>query len=96
RLDRLAFEHCFNSTAAPELLRVAEETLVARLDRSFGEFAGRTALSIDGERISYDQLRAHGVAIQAQIQATRPRTSVEPVVIGICMPKSAALVEGRL
>lgn len=96
RLDRLAFEHCFNFTAAPELLRVAEETLVARLDRSFGEFAGRTALSIDGERISYDQLRAHGVAIQAQIQAMLPRASVEPVVIGICMPKSAALFAGIL
>ncbi|QKF50449.1 non-ribosomal peptide synthetase [Pseudomonas graminis] len=96
RLDRLAFEHCFNFTAAPELLRIAEQTLVARLDRSFSEFAGRTALSIDGERISYDQLRAHGVAIQAQIQAMLPRASVEPVVIGICMPKSAALFAGIL
>ncbi|RZI69999.1 MAG: amino acid adenylation domain-containing protein [Pseudomonas sp.] len=96
QLDRLAFEHCFNFTAAPELLRVAEQTLIARLDRSFSQFAGRIALSIDGERISYDQLRAHSVAIQSQIQAMRPHASAEPVVIGICMPKSAALFAGIL
>lgn len=96
RLDRLAFEHCFNFTAAPELLRVAEQTLVTRLDHSFGQFAGRTALSIDGERISYDQLRAHSVAIQTQIQAMLPHVSAKPVVIGICMPKSAALFAGIL
>ncbi len=96
RLDRLAFEHCFNFTAAPELLRVAEQTLVARLDHSFSQFAGRTALSIDGERISYDQLRAHSVAIQTQIQAMLPHVSAKPVVIGICMPKSAALFAGIL
>jgi len=96
RLDRLAFEHCFNFTAAPELLRVAEQTLVARLDHSFSQFAGRTALSIDGERISYDQLRAHSVAIQTQIRAMLPHVSAKPVVIGICMPKSAALFAGIL
>ena len=96
RLDRLAFEHCFNFTDEPELLSIAEQPLVVRLDRSFSEFAGRIALSIDGERISYDQLRAHSVAIQKQIQAMLPHASAEPLVIGICMPKSAALFAGIL
>lgn len=96
RLDQLAFEHCFNFTAAPDLSSLAQQTLNARLDRSFCEFAERIALNIDGERISYGHLRAHSVAIQAQIQAMLPHTSAGPLVIGICMPKSAALFAGIL
>jgi amino acid adenylation domain-containing protein/thioester reductase-like protein len=96
RLDRLAFEHCFNFTGDQELLRIADQTLVERLDQSFREFAERIALNIDGEHISYDQLRAHSVAIQTEIEAMLPHVPAGPVVIGICLPKSAALFAGIL
>ncbi|WP_296262670.1 MULTISPECIES: non-ribosomal peptide synthetase [unclassified Pseudomonas] len=95
RLDRLAFEHRFNHTAQPHLLAVAQQSLTTRLDRSFGAFAGRIALDIDGQRISYDALRAHSVAIQTRIQALL-EASDEPLVIGICLPKSTALFAGVL
>lgn len=96
RLDRLAFEHCLNLTAAPGLLSIAEQSLIARLDHSFVKFAERTALSMDGKSISYDALRTHSVSIQVQMQALLQLTPGEPVVIGICMPKSAALFAGIL
>jgi thioester reductase-like protein/amino acid adenylation domain-containing protein len=96
RLDRLAFEHCFNFTAAPGLLSIAEQSLIARLDHSFVKFAERTALSIDGKGISYDALRTYSVAIQGQMQALLQPASGVPLVIGICMPKSAALFAGIL
>ncbi|WP_341961211.1 non-ribosomal peptide synthetase [Pseudomonas sp. RC10] len=96
-LDRLAFEHRFNRTAQPHLLGIAQQPLIARLDRAFATFADRRALNIDGEHISYDTLRAHSVAIQALMQPFLPGVSGnEPPVIGICLPKSAALFAGIL
>ena len=96
RLDRLAFEHCFNFTTAPGLLSIAEQPLIARLDHSFVRFAERTALNIDGQGISYDALRTHSVAIQLQFPTLIQLAADKPVVIGICMPKSAALFAGIL
>jgi len=95
-LDRLAFEHRFNYTAQPHLLSIAQQSLVARLDRSFARFGDRCALSLGEQRISYDALRAQCVAIQAQMQPLLKRSENEPLVIGICLPKSAALFAGIL
>ncbi|WP_110946690.1 non-ribosomal peptide synthetase [Pseudomonas bohemica] len=96
RLDRLAFEHRFNHTAQPHLLSIAQQPLVARLDHSFSTFANRVALNIDGHRITYNALRAHSVAIQARIQMLLEASANEPLVIGICLPKSAELFAGIL
>ncbi len=96
RLDHLAFEHRFNHTAQPHLLSIAQQPLVTRLDQSFSTFATRVALNIDGQRISYDALRAHCVAIQALMQPLLKEPADEPLVIGICLPKSAALFAGIL
>ena len=93
-LDRLAFEHRFNQTAQPHLLSVAQQPMVARLDQSFATFADRYALNIDGQRIRYDALRDHSVAIQALMRPLLARSSDEPLVIGICLPKCAALFAG--
>ncbi|MFJ3471120.1 non-ribosomal peptide synthetase [Pseudomonas sp. NPDC090201] len=95
QLDRLAFEHRFNHTAQPHLLSIAQVPLTARLDASFSAFGERCALNIDGQRISYDALRAHSVAIKAQIRPLLGASN-EPVVIGICLPKSTALFAGIL
>ncbi|TDV59140.1 non-ribosomal peptide synthetase [Pseudomonas sp. LP_7_YM] len=95
-LDRLAFEHRFNHTAQPTLLSIAEQPLAVRLDRSFATFGTRTALNVDGQRVSYDALRAHSVAIQALMQPLLKDAEEGPQVIGICLPKSAALFAGVL
>ncbi|MFJ3485541.1 non-ribosomal peptide synthetase [Pseudomonas sp. NPDC090202] len=96
KLDRLAFEHRFNRTAQPHLLDIAQTPLVARLDRSFSDYAERIALSIDGQRIRYDALRAQSVAIQRRMDELLTASPDEPLVIGICLPKSAALFAGIL
>jgi len=93
-LDRLAFEHCFNQTAQPHLLSIAQQPMVTRLDQSFATFADRYALNVGGQRIRYHALRAHSVAIQAHMRPLLPRFSDEPLVIGICLPKCAALFAG--
>jgi thioester reductase-like protein/amino acid adenylation domain-containing protein len=93
-LDRLAFEHRFNRTAQPHLLSIAQQTMVARLDQSFTTFADRYALNVDGQRIRYDALREHSVAIQARMRPLFVCPSDGPPVIGICLPKCAALFAG--
>jgi thioester reductase-like protein/amino acid adenylation domain-containing protein len=93
-LDRLAFEHRYNQTAQPHLLSIAQQPMVVRLDQSFTTFADRYALDIDGQRIRYDALRDHSVAIQALMRPLLARSSQEPMVIGICLPKCAALFAG--
>ncbi|MFK3798528.1 non-ribosomal peptide synthetase [Pseudomonas sp. NPDC088444] len=96
KLDRLAFEHRFNHTAEPHLLNIAQSSLVARLDRSFSQFGERCALEIDGQHIRYDTLRAQAVAIQQRMTALLDQVENEPLVIGICLPKSTALFAGIL
>ena len=96
KLDRLAFEHRFNHTAQPHLLNIAQQSLIARLDSSFARFADRYALDINGQRIRYDALRAHSVAIQCQMQLLLDPEGDEPPVVGICLSKSPALFAGVL
>jgi amino acid adenylation domain-containing protein/thioester reductase-like protein len=92
RLDQLLFEHRFNQTTQNHLLRLAETSLITRLDQSLRDHAERTALSFGDQRISYRELRAHSVAIQAWLRPliAEQATGSAPV-IGICMPKSAGL-----
>ena len=94
-IDRLMFRHRFNQTRQAHLLAQADTPVIARLQESLLTFADRPALSIAGQRLSYRELHAHGAAIQ---QALLPMLgdSSESVVIGICLPKSAALFAGIL
>lgn len=94
-LEQLAFEHRFNHTAQPHLLALAEIPLVERLDQSFLRFAERTALNIGGQQISYGALHARGLAIQERL-LSRLSEQQQPWVVGICLPKSAALFAGIL
>lgn len=95
-LDRLAFQHRYNQTEQPHLLRIAQQSLVAKLDHSFARFGDRYALNIDGQRVSYDDLRFHSMAVQSLLYSQLEPSGDEPVVIGICLPKSAALFAGIL
>jgi amino acid adenylation domain-containing protein/thioester reductase-like protein len=94
-VDHLLFRHRFNQTHQPHLLAHADIALIARLQESFLRFAERPALNIAGQRLSYRELHAHGVAIQDALLPLLAEHS-GPVVIGICMPKSAALFAGIL
>ncbi|WP_397450818.1 non-ribosomal peptide synthetase [Pseudomonas sp. NA-150] len=99
-LQQLTFKHRFNRTARPHLLDLAEIPLVERLDQSFRRFAGRTALSIGGQKISYSALHAQSLAIQQQVLTVLSQQKAAPIegplVIGICLPKSTALFAGIL
>jgi len=96
-LDRTLFEHRFNNTARPDLLEIAQVPLINRLDQSLRKHAERTALTFGDQHISYHELYAHSVAIEhwllPLLAEHKART---PLVVGICMPKSAALFAGVL
>lgn len=97
RVDRLLFEHRFNQTTQTHLLRRAETPLINRLAQSLRTHATRTALTFDDQHISYRELHAQCIAIQAlllPLLARQPASAIP--VIGICMPKSAALFAGIL
>ena len=94
-LEQLAFEHRFNRTTQPHLLALAEIPLVARLDQSFLRFSERIALDIGGQQISYGALHARSLVIQACV-LSRLSEQQQPWVVGICLPKSAALFAGIL
>jgi len=96
-IDRLMFEHRFNKTAKPELLEISQLPLINRLDDSLRRHGDRIALSFGDQRISYHELYAHSVAIQHWLlPLVAAQDPSSPIVIGICMPKSAALFAGIL
>lgn len=97
-LDRLLFRHHFNDTADAALLEHAATPLSVRLGHSFAAFAERPALTLGNNTLSYGQLQAHAVSIQQPLMArlaTLRQGNALPVV-GICLPKSAALFAGVL
>jgi thioester reductase-like protein/amino acid adenylation domain-containing protein len=94
-LEPLAFEHRFNRTEQLHLLALAEIPVVERLDQSFLRFAERTALTIGGRQINYGALHAQSLAIQERLLSVLSEQEA-PWVVGICLPKSAALFAGIL
>ncbi|QXI15601.1 amino acid adenylation domain-containing protein [Pseudomonas hamedanensis] len=89
-LDSLAYVHRFNDTANAALLKQAQVSVIERLQQSLIEHAGRPALHLDGQSISYRQLQAHSLAIQQRLQPLLERHP-QPWVIAVCLPKSPAL-----
>ncbi|MFJ4142067.1 non-ribosomal peptide synthetase [Pseudomonas sp. NPDC089734] len=93
-IDRLLFRHRLNQTAQEHLLTRAQTPLTERLEHSFQAFAERSALSFADRTFSYRELHAQSVAIQRHLLPLIEAPA--PVVIGICLPKSAALYAGIL
>lgn len=88
-LEQLAWFHRFNQRDNQPLLAAGEVPLVERLQQSLHVHAERSALNLNGQRISYTQLHAQAAAIQQWLAA--PSAGSEAPVIGVCMGKSAAL-----
>ncbi len=96
-IERLMFEHRFNDTTRPDLLEIAQVPLINRLDASLRKHAERIALTFGKQHISYHELYAHAVAIEHWLlPLLAGHKASEPLVVGICMPKSAALFAGVL
>lgn len=96
-IDHLMFEHRFNKTAKPALLEISQLPLINRLDESLRRHGDRIALNFGDQRISYHELYAHSVAIQHWLlPLVAEHDASSPIVIGICMPRSAALFAGIL
>jgi thioester reductase-like protein/amino acid adenylation domain-containing protein len=96
-IDRVLFEHRLNNTAHPKLLETAQVPLIVRLDESLRKHGDRIALTFGDQHISYHELYAHSVSIQHWLlPLISEREPDSPTVIGICMPKSAALFAGIL
>lgn len=89
-LDALAFMHRFNRTADPTLRQAAQVPMIERLQASLRTFAGRPALNIAGEVLTYRQLHRQALAIQQQLRPLLADLEV-PAVVGVCLEKSAAL-----
>jgi len=95
-IDRLLFRHRFNQTRQAHLLALADTPLIARLQDSLLTFAERPALSIAGQRLSYRDLHGYSLAIQQAMLPLLKLPEGEQAVIGLCLPKSAALFAGIL
>ncbi|RBH52376.1 MULTISPECIES: amino acid adenylation domain-containing protein [Pseudomonas] len=93
RLETLAFEHRLNQTARPELLALAQVSVIEHIESSLLRFAERPALTLDGVSLTYRELHDLSRTIQqsllARLDALGPFT--EPPVIGLCQHKSPAL-----
>ncbi|MGY2443341.1 amino acid adenylation domain-containing protein [Pseudomonas sp. SDO52101_S400] len=89
-LDSLAYVHRFNATANPALLQQARIPVIERLQQSLIKHAGRPALHLAEQSISYRQLHDHSRAIQQRLLAIL-ETQPQPWVVGICLPKCDAL-----
>lgn len=94
-LDRLAYLHAFNLNERPGLLEESGTPVIERLEQSFEAHARRTALNLDGHRISYAQLHAQALAIQQRLLPLLPASDDSPLV-AVCLPKSLGLYASLL
>lgn len=94
-LDSLAYLHHRNATAHPQLLKLAEQPLIERLEQRLIQSAERPALNVADITLDYRQLHDLSRAIEQRLQ---PLLSLHegPVVVGICLPKCSALYAGIL
>lgn len=94
-LEVLAFLHRLNLTANPALVQEAEVPVIERLQASLRIFAERSALNIDGNEVTYDQLRVLALAIQTRLRPLLGPAEAPPVV-GVYLEKSIELYASLL
>ncbi|WP_339101961.1 non-ribosomal peptide synthetase [Pseudomonas sp. G166] len=90
-LEPLAFEHRFNRPAVPWLLAAAEVPVMHSIEQRMLDEATQAALWVDGQLTDYKALRSLALRLQQSVQAMLREASDHPLVIGVCLPKSAPL-----
>jgi len=92
-LEPLAFVHRHNQRAMPALLDAAEVPVMRRISDSLQRHAGRPALCVDGVYSDYAQLQVLSLSLQQQMLEIVPFEwpMDRPLVIGLCLGKSATL-----
>ncbi|UVL40657.1 amino acid adenylation domain-containing protein [Pseudomonas sp. B21-040] len=94
-LEHLAFVHALNLTEQSWLLKLAQISMIERLEQRLHQSAERPALTIGETTLSYRQLHAHSRAIQQRLQPLLDQHE-GPLVVAICLPKCSALYAGIL
>ncbi len=93
-LEPLAFVHGINRTDQAQLLDNAQPALLEQVQASLLRHAPRPALLFNDSSLSYAQLHALALSIQAALAAHLPPG--QPAVIGVCLEKSALLYAALL
>ncbi|UZE86678.1 non-ribosomal peptide synthetase [Pseudomonas viciae] len=90
-LESLAFEHCLNRPPEPWLLAAAEVPVMQSIEQRMLDDATQPALWVDGQLTDYKTLRSLALRLQQAMLAQLQEATDHPLVIGVCLPKSAHL-----
>lgn len=90
-LEPLAFEHRLNRPPVPWLLAAAEVPVMHSIEQRMLADATQPALWVDGQLTDYKSLRGLALRLQHAMLEKLRQASDQPLVIGVCLPKSAPL-----
>ncbi|ROM66169.1 peptide transporter [Pseudomonas brassicacearum] len=90
-LEPLAFEHRLNQPPVPWLLAAAEVPVMHSIEQRMLNDATQPALWVDGQLTDYKSLRGLALRLQHAMLEKLRQASDQPLVIGVCLPKSAPL-----
>ncbi|SCZ13923.1 MULTISPECIES: non-ribosomal peptide synthetase [unclassified Pseudomonas] len=90
-LEPLAFEHGLNRPAVPWLLAAADVPVMHSIEQRLLDDATQPALWVDGQFIDYKSLRRLALGLQQPMLQRLSGAAKRPLVIGVCLPKSAHL-----
>ena len=90
-LEPLAFEHRLNRPPVPWLLAAAEVPVMHSIEQRMLADATQPALWVDGQLTDYKSLRGLALRLQHAMLEKLRQASDQPLVIGVCLPKSEPL-----
>ncbi|WHS60568.1 non-ribosomal peptide synthetase [Pseudomonas sp. G2-4] len=90
-LEPLAFEHRFNRPPVPWLLAAAEVPVMHSIEQRMLDDATQPALWVEGRLTDYKSLRGLALRLQHAMLEKLRQASDQPLVIGVCLPKSSHL-----
>ncbi|WP_447767524.1 amino acid adenylation domain-containing protein [Pseudomonas kilonensis] len=90
-LEPLAFEHGLNRPPVPWLLAAANVPVMHSIEQRMLDDATQPALWVDGQLIDYKSLRRLALRLQEPMLQRLSGAAKRPLVIGVCLPKSAHL-----
>ena len=90
-LEPLAFEHRLNRPPVPWLLAAAEVPVMHSIEQRMLADAMQPALWVDGQLTDYKSLRGLALRLQHAMLEKLRQACDQPLVIGVCLPKSAPL-----